>query len=59
MVVFSDYGNCEEVLLSNIKPVHMDMWVSEVILLKHTHYFMHTHTHTHTSQQPCTSWRST
>ncbi|XP_041936992.1 tudor domain-containing protein 3 isoform X2 [Alosa sapidissima] len=26
VVVFSDYGNCEEVLLSNIKPVHMDMW---------------------------------
>lgn len=28
VVVFSDYGNCEEVLLSNIKPVHLDMWVS-------------------------------
>ncbi|XP_026868092.2 tudor domain-containing protein 3 [Electrophorus electricus] len=26
VVVFSDYGNCEEVLLHNIKPVHMDAW---------------------------------
>ncbi|KAF5892493.1 tudor domain-containing protein 3 [Clarias magur] len=26
VVVFSDYGNCEEVLLQNIKPVHMDTW---------------------------------
>ncbi|KAI4902221.1 hypothetical protein NFI96_025305 [Prochilodus magdalenae] len=26
VVVFSDYGNCEEVLLNNIKPLHMDMW---------------------------------
>uniref|UniRef100_A0A8B9KQE9 Tudor domain-containing protein 3 n=1 Tax=Astyanax mexicanus TaxID=7994 RepID=A0A8B9KQE9_ASTMX len=26
VVVFSDYGNCEEVLLHNIKPLHMDMW---------------------------------
>ncbi|XP_076879604.1 tudor domain-containing protein 3 isoform X2 [Brachyhypopomus gauderio] len=28
VVVFSDYGNCEEVLLHNIKPVHMDVWAS-------------------------------
>ncbi|CAM4731310.1 unnamed protein product [Leuciscus chuanchicus] len=28
VVVFSDYGNCEEVLLHNIKPLHMDVWVS-------------------------------
>lgn len=27
MVVFSDYGNCEEVLLHNIKPVTADMLV--------------------------------
>uniref|UniRef100_A0A672LNB5 Survival of motor neuron-related-splicing factor 30 n=1 Tax=Sinocyclocheilus grahami TaxID=75366 RepID=A0A672LNB5_SINGR len=27
VVVFSDYGNCEEVLLHNIKPLHMDVWV--------------------------------
>ncbi|KAK3561550.1 hypothetical protein QTP86_008775 [Hemibagrus guttatus] len=26
VVVFRDYGNCEEVLLQNIKPVHMDTW---------------------------------
>ncbi|TTA54955.1 Tudor domain-containing protein 3 [Bagarius yarrelli] len=26
VVVFNDYGNCEEVLLQNIKPVHMDTW---------------------------------
>ncbi|XDV51126.1 hypothetical protein PO909_020063 [Leuciscus waleckii] len=26
VVVFSDYGNCEEVLLHNIKPLHMDVW---------------------------------
>ncbi|XP_072516912.1 tudor domain-containing protein 3 [Salminus brasiliensis] len=26
VVVFSDYGNCEEVLLHNIKTLHMDMW---------------------------------
>ncbi|XP_066503477.1 tudor domain-containing protein 3 [Hoplias malabaricus] len=26
VVVFSDYGNCEEVLLHNIKPLHLDMW---------------------------------
>ncbi|KAL7854675.1 hypothetical protein SRHO_G00168650 [Serrasalmus rhombeus] len=26
VVVFSDYGNCEEVLLHNIKPLHMDLW---------------------------------
>ncbi|XP_062869186.1 tudor domain-containing protein 3 isoform X2 [Trichomycterus rosablanca] len=29
VVVFSDYGNCEEVLLQNIKPVHMDTWNEE------------------------------
>lgn len=27
VVVFSDYGNCEEVLLHNIKPLHEDVWV--------------------------------
>lgn len=27
VVVFSDYGNCEEVLLHNIKPVTADMLV--------------------------------
>lgn len=27
VVVFSDYGNCEEVLLHNIKPVPADMLV--------------------------------
>ena len=27
VVVFSDYGNCEEVLLHNIKSVSMDSWV--------------------------------
>lgn len=26
VVVFSDYGNCEEVLLQNIRPVHMGTW---------------------------------
>ncbi|KAI5101389.1 tudor domain-containing protein 3 isoform X1 [Silurus meridionalis] len=26
VVVFSDYGNCEEVLLQNIKPLHADTW---------------------------------
>ncbi|XP_029935910.1 tudor domain-containing protein 3 [Myripristis murdjan] len=26
VVVFSDYGNCEEVLLHNIKPVAADIW---------------------------------
>ncbi|XP_035266852.1 tudor domain-containing protein 3 isoform X1 [Anguilla anguilla] len=30
VVVFSDYGNCEEVLLHNIKPVHMDSWDEDV-----------------------------
>ncbi|XP_036401960.1 tudor domain-containing protein 3 [Megalops cyprinoides] len=30
VVVFSDYGNCEEVLLYNIKPVHMDSWDEDV-----------------------------
>ncbi|XP_058647673.1 tudor domain-containing protein 3 isoform X2 [Onychostoma macrolepis] len=29
VVVFSDYGNCEEVLLHNIKPLHMDVWDDE------------------------------
>ncbi|XP_051531685.1 tudor domain-containing protein 3-like [Myxocyprinus asiaticus] len=29
VVVFSDYGNCEEVLLHNIKPLHMDVWDEE------------------------------
>ncbi|TRY92894.1 hypothetical protein DNTS_005708 [Danionella cerebrum] len=29
VVVFSDYGNCEEVLLDNIKPLHMDEWDDE------------------------------
>jgi len=28
VVVFSDYGNCEEVLLHNIKPVAADVLVS-------------------------------
>lgn len=28
VVVFSDYGNCEEVLLHNIKPVTADVLVS-------------------------------
>lgn len=27
VVVFSDYGNCEEVLLNNIKPVAADVMV--------------------------------
>ncbi|XP_039529672.1 tudor domain-containing protein 3 isoform X1 [Pimephales promelas] len=31
VVVFSDYGNCEEVLLHNIKPLHMDVWDDEDI----------------------------
>ncbi|KAG9338586.1 hypothetical protein JZ751_025549 [Albula glossodonta] len=30
VVVFSDYGNCEEVLLHNIKPVQMDPWDEDV-----------------------------
>ncbi|KAA0707407.1 Tudor domain-containing protein 3 [Triplophysa tibetana] len=29
VVVFSDYGNCEEVLLHNIKPPHEDVWEDE------------------------------
>uniref|UniRef100_A0A8C9R3A8 Tudor domain-containing protein 3 n=1 Tax=Scleropages formosus TaxID=113540 RepID=A0A8C9R3A8_SCLFO len=28
VVVFSDYGNCEEVLLENIKPLQKDSWTS-------------------------------
>uniref|UniRef100_A0A8C1QHV5 Survival of motor neuron-related-splicing factor 30 n=1 Tax=Cyprinus carpio TaxID=7962 RepID=A0A8C1QHV5_CYPCA len=31
VVVFSDYGNCEEVLLHNIRPLHMDVWDDEDI----------------------------
>ncbi|XP_005169468.2 tudor domain-containing protein 3 isoform X1 [Danio rerio] len=31
VVVFSDYGNCEEVLLDSIKPLHMDVWDDEDI----------------------------
>ncbi|XP_045075208.1 tudor domain-containing protein 3-like [Coregonus clupeaformis] len=26
VVTFTEYGNCEEVLLHNIKPVNMDFW---------------------------------
>ncbi|XP_057217483.1 tudor domain-containing protein 3 isoform X1 [Triplophysa rosa] len=29
VVVFSDYGNCEEVLLHNIRPLHEDVWEDE------------------------------
>lgn len=29
VVKFSDYGNYEEVLLSNIRPVHADTWVCD------------------------------
>ncbi|KAL1021703.1 hypothetical protein UPYG_G00016840 [Umbra pygmaea] len=29
VVVFTEYGNCEEVLLHNIKPVSMDFWKQE------------------------------
>ncbi|XP_028972599.2 tudor domain-containing protein 3 isoform X2 [Esox lucius] len=29
VVVFTDYGNCEEVLLHNIKPVSVDFWEEE------------------------------
>lgn len=29
VVRFSDYGNYEEVLLSNIRPVHADTWVCD------------------------------
>ncbi|XP_063067951.1 tudor domain-containing protein 3 [Engraulis encrasicolus] len=36
VVVFSDYGNCEEVLLSNIKPVHLDMWDEEDIYFENS-----------------------
>lgn len=31
VVVFSDYGNCEEVLLHNIKPVSADVLVSRAM----------------------------
>ncbi|XP_030627093.1 tudor domain-containing protein 3 isoform X2 [Chanos chanos] len=31
VVVFSDYGNCEEVLLHNIKPVQMDLWEEDEV----------------------------
>lgn len=44
VVVFSDYGNCEEVLLSNIKPLHLDMWVSTAFS-PHTNMHL-TQTHT-------------
>lgn len=33
VVVFSDYGNCEEVLLHNIRPVPNDMMVTGILLL--------------------------
>ncbi|XP_045070542.1 tudor domain-containing protein 3 isoform X2 [Coregonus clupeaformis] len=29
VVTFTEYGNCEEVLLHNIKPVNMDFWKEE------------------------------
>jgi len=29
VVKFCDYGNYEEVLLSNIRPVHADTWVCD------------------------------
>lgn len=35
VVVFSDYGNCEEVLLHNIKPVTADMLVRRKKNLRH------------------------
>ncbi|XP_065115368.1 tudor domain-containing protein 3 [Paramisgurnus dabryanus] len=31
VVVFSDYGNCEEVLLQNIKPLNVDVWEDEEV----------------------------
>ena len=29
VVVFTDYGNCEEVLLNSIKPTAPESWVSD------------------------------